>query len=105
MLRHAFAPEAETWFSAIVGGEDVTRKKPDPEAYLRVLAALQLEPTECVAIEDSTNGIDAARAAGLAVVATPSFYLAGDDLGGAALVVPDLSSGADVATLAALLNV
>jgi HAD superfamily hydrolase (TIGR01509 family) len=61
-------------FAAVVCGEDVLRKKPDPEVYLKALAALQLGPREAIAVEDSRPGLRAASAAGLAVLLTPSVY-------------------------------
>ncbi|MER5200339.1 HAD family hydrolase [Streptomyces sp. NPDC002755] len=55
----------------VVCGEDVTRGKPAPDAYLRAVAGLGLPPGDCVAVEDSPNGIRAAAAAGLRVLAVP----------------------------------
>ena len=51
---------------------------------------LRCGPDCCVAIEDSTNGIKAARAVGLPVIATPSYYLLGDDFTLATSVLSDL---------------
>ena len=53
-------------------GEDVRRTKPDPEPYLLAAARLGVPPAGCVVLEDSPNGIAAARAAGCAVIAVPS---------------------------------
>ncbi len=61
-------------FDAVVTGEDVARKKPDPEVYRLTLASLGLVPQECIAIEDSRNGVLAAVACGIPVLATPSLY-------------------------------
>jgi HAD superfamily hydrolase (TIGR01509 family) len=55
-------------FDSVVTGDDVTRHKPDPEAYLLALAQLQLDPVECLAFEDSDVGMASAEAAGIAVV-------------------------------------
>ena len=49
--------------------EDVSKKKPDPEAYLKVMEAFGCKPSECVVFEDSLNGIISAKEAGLEVVA------------------------------------
>ena len=76
LLAGAFAADASTWFEAIVAGEDVSNKKPDPEVYRRVLDLLALNPTSCVAIEDTRNGLDAALGAGLSALITPSHYSA-----------------------------
>ena len=74
-------------FSVIVTGDDVTRRKPDPEAYQVVLDRMQVPAAQLVAVEDSDNGVRSALAAGLPVVAVTNDYTAGQDLSGAALVV------------------
>ena len=61
-------------FAVIVCGEDVARKKPDPEAYRLALQRLGLDAADCVAVEDSANGLRAARAAGIATVIVRSVY-------------------------------
>lgn len=55
----------------IVGGDQVQHGKPEPEIYLRAAEALQLNPRECVAMEDSPNGIYAAFSAGCRVIMVP----------------------------------
>lgn len=67
------------WFATMVCGEDTSRKKPDPEVYRLALARLAVDPARALAVEDSRNGVLAAKAAGIAVVAIPSLYTAGDD--------------------------
>lgn len=52
-------------------GEDAARGRPAPDAYLRAAARLGLPPADCLAVEDSPNGIRAAAAAGLRVLAIP----------------------------------
>ncbi|MGH7897597.1 MAG: HAD family hydrolase [Candidatus Binatia bacterium] len=64
------------YFAAVVTAEDVTAGKPDPEGYRLGWRRLRreladLEPPECLAIEDSPKGVEAARAAGLATLAIP----------------------------------
>lgn len=70
-------------FRAILSADDVVRSKPDPEGMLRALDALRteengrwsdLDPAECVVIEDSLPGIEAARAAGMRCVAVAHTY-------------------------------
>lgn len=63
--RCGFAPR----FQAVVGSEQVTRCKPDPEIYLKAAEALGLRPEECVVFEDARAGIEAGRRAGMKVVA------------------------------------
>ena len=79
--------------------DDVARTKPDPELYVSACAALGVAPHEAVAIEDSPNGIRAAKAAGLACVACPNPLTSLLPMDAADCVVPSL---ADV-TLAGLL--
>jgi len=59
------------YFSAVIGGDAVTRGKPDPEPYLAAARALGHSPATCWAIEDSDNGVRAAHAAGLFVLQVP----------------------------------
>lgn len=56
-------------FELIVDGSEVTRGKPDPEAYLLTARRLGLPPRECVVFEDSERGVGAAKAAGMFCVA------------------------------------
>jgi HAD superfamily hydrolase (TIGR01509 family) len=102
LLHHVLEPEAPSWFSVIVAGEDVFAKKPDPEVYQRVLSQLALEPADCIAIEDSQAGLAAARACGIATVITPSHYTAWQDFSGAALVCDSLDGHVDIARLESL---
>lgn len=60
------------YFDCILASDDVRRTKPDPELYLAVLAALDVPPVQAFALEDSPNGIRAARQAGLFCVAVPN---------------------------------
>ena len=53
----------------VLTAEDISRGKPDPEIYLRAAQLLNVEPAECLVLEDSVNGITAARRAGMNVVA------------------------------------
>lgn len=56
-------------FDVVVSAEDVEDGKPAPDVYLRAASMLGVEPTDCLAIEDSTNGVNAASLAGMSVVA------------------------------------
>lgn len=82
-------PEAlpRGWFATLVCGEDTKRKKPDPEVYALALERLGVAPERALAVEDSRNGVLAAEAAGIPVVAIPSLYTSGDDPGPADLVL------------------
>jgi HAD superfamily hydrolase (TIGR01509 family) len=59
-------------FRAVVSSEEVPRGKPAPDVYLAAADRLGADPTRCAAIEDSANGLRAAAAAGMAVVAVPN---------------------------------
>jgi HAD superfamily hydrolase (TIGR01509 family) len=59
-------------FAVTISSEEVARGKPAPDVYLEAALRLGVEPASCVAIEDSENGIRAARAAGMAVLALPN---------------------------------
>jgi HAD superfamily hydrolase (TIGR01509 family) len=59
-------------FVATVSSEEVARGKPAPDVYLEAARRVGVEPGRCVAIEDSENGLRAAAAAGMGVVATPN---------------------------------
>jgi HAD superfamily hydrolase (TIGR01509 family) len=73
IARHLARLDRVNGWDAIVAADgDVERAKPQPTLYLEALAALGLEPHEAMAFEDSLNGIRAAKAAGLFVVAVPN---------------------------------
>ena len=90
LLRHAVAPDAESWFEVIGAGDVVPAKKPAPDIYYYVLQRLGLEPTRCVAFEDSENGLRSAQAAGLKTVVTVNDYTRAHDFRGAAIVLDQL---------------
>jgi HAD superfamily hydrolase (TIGR01509 family) len=79
-------------FRATVSSEEVGAGKPAPDVYLEAARRLAVEPTECAAIEDSTNGIRSAHAAEMTVIAVPNkdFPPAPDALALAALVLDSL---------------
>ena len=55
----------EQYFQCIISGEDLPRSKPDPTIYLKTAQTLQIDPTQCVVLEDSTNGCIAAKNANM----------------------------------------
>ena len=62
----------EHLFKATVSSEEVARGKPAPDVYLEAARRLGVDPTHAAAIEDSENGIRAAKAAGIRVIAIPN---------------------------------
>jgi HAD superfamily hydrolase (TIGR01509 family) len=59
-------------FEATVSSEEVGSGKPAPDVYLEAARRLEVDPTACAAIEDSTNGLRSARAAGMGLIAVPN---------------------------------
>jgi HAD superfamily hydrolase (TIGR01509 family) len=90
LLSSALGPESIGWFEVIAAGDVVQAKKPAPDIYRHALERLELPATACLAIEDSANGLAAARAAGLEVLVTRGLYSADEDLRSASLVLSDL---------------
>jgi len=77
-------------FAATVSSEEVARGKPAPDVYLEVTRQLGVDPTRAAAVEDSNNGILAAKAAGMRVVAIPNRHFPpGEDALAQAEVVLD----------------
>ena len=74
-------------FEFVLAGDIVSKKKPDPEIYLLALEKSGLKPEECLVIEDSRNGVLAAKEAGMYVVATTNIYTENENLREADIVV------------------
>lgn len=74
-------------FDFVLAGDIVKKKKPDPAIYLLALEKSGLKPNECIVIEDSHNGVEAGKAAGMYVVATTNPYTEEEDLSRADLVL------------------
>lgn len=87
LLKHSLADDAEDWFEVIAAGGVVAEKKPAPDIYVYAMEAMGVDPGECLAFEDTDNGLRAAQAAGLQTVVTVSQYSQGQDFDGAALVI------------------
>ncbi|GAB4422841.1 MAG: HAD family hydrolase [Anaerolineales bacterium] len=80
-------------FDAIITADDVPpgRTKPKPDLFLKALAAVGVQPDEAIVFEDSPNGVQAARAAGIFVVAVPNPVTALLDVNGANLKLNSLT--------------
>ena len=104
LLEGTLGADAPDWFEAIIAGDMVPDKKPAPDAYLEALHRLGVPPEQCVAFEDSHNGLRSALAAGLRTVVTPSDWTRNEDFTGAARIMPSLEGDASIApvTLASL---
>jgi HAD superfamily hydrolase (TIGR01509 family) len=89
-------PERKAEFSAILAGDVVSNKKPDPEIYNLASERLIIEPDDCVVIEDSRNGLLSAKSAGMHCVITTNGYTEKEDFSGADLVVSELGDPPNV---------
>ena len=90
LLRSAMGPDWTYAFQVVEDASSTRRKKPDPLVYLQTLKRLQLPPTECLAFEDSANGLKAAMGAELKTIVTPNAFTARQNFVGALRVLPDL---------------
>ena len=77
-------------FHGILAGDIVKRKKPHPDIYELVKERFNLEGNECIVVEDTENGLKAAKAAGMYCIVTPSFYSHEEDFSEADIVVSSL---------------
>jgi HAD superfamily hydrolase (TIGR01509 family) len=102
LLSHAL-PDGEQWFDVIGAGDVVAAKKPAPDIYFWVLERLGLAARDCLAFEDSENGLRSALAAGLTTIVTPNGYTKDHDFTGAAAIAADLSAY-DMGALARILK-
>jgi HAD superfamily hydrolase (TIGR01509 family) len=90
LLEHSLGRESVDWFEVIAAGDVVPAKKPAPDIYHYALDKLGLAPGDCLAFEDSENGLRASRGAGLTTVITVNDYTRDQDFAGAALVLDQL---------------
>ncbi|MGH7900519.1 MAG: HAD family hydrolase [Thermodesulfobacteriota bacterium] len=79
-------------FQVVVSGDMIELGKPNPDIYLYAAKTLRVNPNECVAIEDSINGVKSAKSAGLFCIAIPDKRLTQKDFQIADLVVDSLNS-------------
>ncbi len=90
LLEHSLGAGSTAWFEVIAAGDIVPRKKPAPDIYLHAMDQMGVRAAQCLAFEDSANGLRAARDAGLTTVVTVSDYTRDHDFDGAALVLDGL---------------
>ncbi len=91
LLEVGLGPDWASYFAANGCGDIVPKKKPAPDIYNWVLNELGLQPTECIALEDSYNGLQSALAAGIKTFITTNPYTHTQNFTGAAAVLNDLS--------------
>ncbi len=92
LLQSAYGSKGSRMFDVICGGDMVAEKKPAPDIYLLTLEMLDLPAEDCIAIEDTRNGLLSAHRAGIATVITPSFYSDDQRFDEALLVTDDIGS-------------
>jgi HAD superfamily hydrolase (TIGR01509 family) len=91
LLRHTLGEESIGWFEVIAAGDVVPAKKPAPDIYLWAMQQMQLTPAECIAFEDSENGVISVKDAGIkAVLVATNHYTEDHDFNGATAVVDQL---------------
>lgn len=90
LLQSTLGKNAIDWFEVIGAGDIVPQKKPAPDIYHWVLNQLNLEAQQCIAIEDSENGLQSALAAGLSTIITINGYTQNQNFIGAQAVLSDL---------------
>lgn len=90
LLRHSLAEDAESWFEVIAAGDIVPAKKPAPDIYHWALQKMKLAPEQCLAFEDSHNGLRASQGAGVKTVVTVNGYTAHERFDDALAVLSDL---------------
>jgi HAD superfamily hydrolase (TIGR01509 family) len=90
LIEHTLGVDPKTLFTAIVTSDIVSDKKPCPVVYQCTLAGMGLTADHCIAIEDTSNGNDAARYAGLNTVITTHAYTTDNDFTGASLITSHL---------------
>jgi len=79
------------YFDFVVADGDYERHKPQPDPYLAAARRLALDPSECIAVEDSERGLRAAVSAGMRCLVVPSGFSAGGDFSGAHRVLDSAS--------------
>ncbi|MBT5229250.1 MAG: HAD family hydrolase [Methylococcales bacterium] len=99
LLGACFAPDAESWFEVIAAGDIVPAKKPAHDIYTYAMAQMKVSPEECVAFEDSENGIKSSVGAKLKTVVTINEYTKDHDFTDALIVLDQLGDPGDPMTV------
>jgi beta-phosphoglucomutase-like phosphatase (HAD superfamily) len=91
LLRQGLGEQGESWFEVIGCGDIVPKKKPAPDIYDYVLEKMSLTGADCIAMEDSENGLRSSLAAGIKTYVVLNHYTRNHDFTGAAAVFEDLA--------------
>jgi HAD superfamily hydrolase (TIGR01509 family) len=92
LLEVGLGRDWKSYFASIGCGDIVPHKKPAPDIYHWVLDELHLDAADCIALEDSENGLRSSLAAGIKTFVTTNFYTRNQNFAGAAGVFEDLSN-------------
>ncbi len=92
LLEVGLGMDWERYFAANGCGDIVPHKKPSPDIYFWVLEKLGISPDECIALEDSENGLRSSLAAGIRTYVTTNHYTRNQNFTGASAVFDDLSN-------------
>jgi len=90
LLVHTLDKEAESWFEVIAAGDIVPAKKPAADIYTYALNEMGLQAIDCLAFEDSHNGILSSMGADLVTIITVNEYTEDHDFSGAAIVLDNM---------------
>ena len=90
LLEHSLGAGTQSWFEVIAAGDIVPSKKPAPDIYHYALEHMALGPADCLAFEDSENGLRSSLGAGLKTLVTVNDYTLDHDFTGASVVLSDL---------------
>jgi len=90
LLTHTLGEDAIGWFEVIAAGDIVPAKKPAPDIYYYTLTTMKLSADECIAFEDSANGIKSSKGADVTTIVTINDYTRDDDFDDACLVLDQM---------------
>ncbi|MDX2096451.1 MAG: HAD family hydrolase [Leptolyngbyaceae cyanobacterium bins.59] len=90
LLENTLGRESLSWFDVIAAGDIVPKKKPAPDIYFYALDAMKLRPEECIAFEDSYNGLQSSLQANLPSIITVNDYTRNHDFSGATVVLDQM---------------
>ncbi len=80
-----------TIFNSIVTGDDVEKRKPEPDIYQKTISNLNIAADQCLAIEDSPAGVKSAKSAGLHCIALKSVFIDSNELKDADLLIDNIN--------------
>ncbi len=90
LISNTLGSEAMQWFEVIAAGDVVPAKKPAPDIYTYAMEKMGLQAQQCIAFEDSRNGILSSQGAGLKTIITVNGYTRDDDFSGAVVVLDQM---------------